>query len=733
MATVRQALTLQDKMSPVLSKIMRSMESTLQVMERMNTAAGRGIPASEFAAARRQIEAANSELENFNRTQSETISSTTAVNSGFSKLQATIVTINQGLQLAKSAISAAAGALTAASDMSDQQSRLNNAIDASESLYDVQQKIMQSAMDTRSSYESTVDSVVSMKNALGTSTDSAIRMAELMNKSLMLGGTKGAAAESIMYNLQQSLASGNLRWEDWKIVASNSMYLANVLANDFGVTRAELNKMVQEGKVSAADFANALLRAGEKIDTEFENMPDTFTDWMTHLKTFFSGQFLAEGGLQDKLKGFFASDTLLKGIDVAKVAIKNFLTWAGNQVDKIMSALESSGAEKFVKDLMTIGTILGSIIGLLVSVGSAVISNWDIISPILYGVLGIIAVMNAKLAVQAAMWLWNSVLVPAYTAVVNFLSIGFGVLSGSTAAASAAQLTYNSALYACPITWIILLIIALIAILFAVVAVINKVTDAHISALGIITGSLAVAGAFIWNLVIGLLDSIIQALWTVFVEPWIGIVEWVLNVFNGGFNSFGDAVKNLLGNIISWFLSLGKIVTKIIDAIFGTNWTEGLTSLQDSVSSWGKNENSIKLSREAPSIGANRISYGGAWNSGYSWGERAGNSISNKLSNLTKSTSGVESAAQQIAAIENNGGNGNGITNVSGSTVSISDEDLKYLRDIAEVEYINRYTTMRPIVNANFGDVRETADVNKVLEVLESVVEESFNSSLARG
>ena len=139
-------------------------------------------------------------------------------------------------------------------------------------------------------------------------------------------------------------------------------------------------------------------------------------------------------------------------------------------------------------------------------------------------------------------------------------------------------------------TWgLPLIIIALvIGAIYAVTAAVNHFAGTSVSATGIIAGAVLTVAAIIGNTVIGLLNGIIQAVWSIFVTPFLGIIEWVLNVTNGGFDSFGGAVANLIGNIISWFLDLGKVVTKIIDAIFGTNWTAGLTSLQDSVLKWGK-------------------------------------------------------------------------------------------------------------------------------------------------
>jgi hypothetical protein len=60
--------------------------------------------------------------------------------------------------------------------------------------------------------------------------------------------------------------------------------------------------------------------------------------------------------------------------------------------------------------------------------------------------------------------------------------------------------------------------------------------------------------------------------------------------------------------------------------------------------------------------------------------------------------------------------------------VGIKDEDLRFFRDIASVEYVNRYTTNRPQVNVRFGDVRETADVNQVIDVIERAVSGAYTS-----
>ena len=246
-------------------------------------------------------------------------------------------------------------------------------------------------------------------------------------------------------------------------------------------------------------------------------------------------------------------------------------------------------------------------------------------------------------------------------------------------------------------TWgLPLIIIALvIGAIYAVTAAVNHFAGTSVSATGIIAGAVLTVAAIIGNTVIGLLNGIIQAVWSIFVTPFLGIIEWVLNVTNGGFDSFGGAVANLIGNIISWFLDLGKVVTKIIDAIFGTNWTAGLTSLQDSVLKWGKNENAITLDRNAPTIDY-RFNYGDAWNTGYNWGANLFSGNGNDAVGAALSGVPYDELSGQLGDIAGSVGS-------IEKSVKMSDEDIKSLVDVAERRYVNNVnlTAQTPVITVN--------------------------------
>lgn len=244
---------------------------------------------------------------------------------------------------------------------------------------------------------------------------------------------------------------------------------------------------------------------------------------------------------------------------------------------------------------------------------------------------------------------------------------------------------------------------------------INNMTGSAISATGIICGIFAVAASLILNTGIGVYNSFLAIIGT-FVNFFLGIIEWVLNAANGGFDSFGGAVANLIGQIISWFLSLGQVVTTIIDAIFGTNWTAGLEDLKGTVTQWGKNDTAITLDRGDYS-GIQRIQYSDAWDAGYSFGQGVDSKVSGLFDGFSMDSMGAFDFGNTLERIEQNSGFTAANTAASSKKLDITSEELKYLRDIAEREAINRFTTAEVrIEQTNHNSISKDVDVDGIMD-----------------
>lgn len=470
----------------------------------------------------------------------------------------------------------------------------------------------------------------------------------------------------------------------------------------------QVNKQFVIGGASAQEQAAAMLQLtqamaagalrGEELNSILENAPGIARAIEQYMG-------IAEGSIKSYAE---------KGA-VSATVVKNALLSIADETNAKFNGMAMTWGQVWTQ----MGNIALKVTRPLLTAINWLANNLSVIGPILLGLGAAFLVFQV-----AAHWTQiAAVATAAYHAVVNLLSIGFGVLTGNTAAASAAVFTFNSALLASPITWIIMLIAVVIGLLYGVVAIINKVTGSSISATGLICGAIAVAGAFIGNTVIGLLNALIQYIWAIFVAPFLGIVEWILNVCNGGFNSFGDAVANLIGQIIGWFLNLGKVVTTIIDAIFGTNWTAGLESLQSSVTAWGKNENAITLDKNAPTIDY-RFEYGDAWAAGNDFGK----GIDAKLGGMFNMGGLGDSSGFDLGDIAAYTGETADNTGKTADALAVTEEQLEYLRDIAERDAINRFTTAE--VKIDMTGMTNRIDGSADLDGVISQLTEGFTEAL---
>ena len=487
------------------------------------------------------------------------------------------------------------------------------------------------------------------------------------------GGSVEALEEKIMQSAQRSRAS--------YLDTAQAISQMGLLAGDAFQTNDELIQFTEtlnkqfviaganQAGASAATLqltqalSSGVLR-GEELNSVFEQAPNVIQSIADYLD-------VPIGSIRE-----MASEG-----EITAEIVKNAMLSATQSVNEQFESMPMTWGQVWTQMENIALTALQPVLNLI----SWTANNIEIIGPIVLGVMG--AFLTYQIAVNG--------------------------VAAATKAWTAAQAILNAVMAANPVVLIIMAVMLLVAAFYAVIAAINKFTGASLSATGIIVGALAAAGAFVINLFIGVINSIAQLIWSVFVTPFIGIIEWILNVCMGGFDSFGDAVANLIGQIIGWFLDLGKVVTTIIDAIFGTDWTSGLEGLRQNVIAWGKNENAITVEHSAPQL--ERIEYGDAWDAGYNLGQGIEQSIGDTL--------GIGGMGGTFDAMSS------GISEVAGNTekmadaMSIAEEDLKYMRDIAEQKAINRFTFADVSVQmTNHNNVNSEVDLdgvaNHVFDVL---------------
>lgn len=313
-----------------------------------------------------------------------------------------------------------------------------------------------------------------------------------------------------------------------------------------------------------------------------------------------------------------------------------------------------------------------------------------------------------------------SVLEPIVIGVASALLLYLGATKGvelATRAWASAQAFFNSVMALNPVFLIIMGVVLLISLIYAVIAAINKVTGKSISATGVISGAIMTAVAFIWNLFLGLVDLILGCI-NAIANPWI---KWA-NFFGNLFNDPIGSIIHLFGDMADSVLGILETIAKAMDKIFGTDMAGTVQGWRSSLDGWVENaankygngtyEKVVEeLNLSSESLGLNRWAYGDAYQTGYDWG-----------ANLGKSAGGVlgDMLGADISAIAEN-------TETSTDTLDITNEDLKYLRDIAERDVVNRFTTAEIKVDmTNHNSITNDMDLDGVVEYLVVGVNEAM-------
>ena len=590
--------------------------------------------------------------------------------------------------------------------MAQTSARLNLIVDDGGSVDELQDKIYLSAQRSRAAYQSTADAIAKMGSNAGSafaSNDELIAFMEQINKQFTIGGATAQDQSNALLQLSQAMAAGALRGEELNSILDAAPGIARSIEQNMGWAEGSIKSYAEEGAVTAQVVKESMLNMADETNAKFKSMPMTFSQVWT---SFQNTALMAFQPVLNKFNEIANSDSFQQFVNNA------------------------------IEGLTVLAGVALEIFDSLTSIASTVADNWSWLSPIIYGVAAALIFYYTALGIYNGIQLVSNMLkkLAAIQAVAHGAAITSEMLA--TTGMTAAQLSFNAALYACPIVWIIILVIALVALFYAVIAAINKFAGTSISATGIICGVFMTAVAFIWNRIAAVVNFIIDG----FVRTWnfiAAFANFLGNVLDDPIGSIARLFSDLVNNILSLLESLASA----IDTIFGSNLAGAVSGWQNSLEEWvdekyGKGDEIVKAI-DANKYHLDRFSYKGAWDKGYNFGEGIEDKISNfSLSDLFESNvpdPEIQNVYPQQDRENNNYDDiDSGVGDIADNTADIADdmditeEELKYLRDIAEQETVNRFTTAEiNIEQTNHNNISSEMDLDGIVSGLTDAVKEA--------
>lgn len=461
-----------------------------------------------------------------------------------------------------------------------------------------------------------------------------------------------------------------------------------------GVAEGSIKQYAEQGLVTAEVVKNALFSIADETNAKFESMPMTWAQiW---------------NSMQNKALSVFTP-------------ILNRINEIGN------SQRFEQVSNGIINSLAAVATMATFVFDLLISGGAFVVDNWSWLAPIIYGVA------TAYTALHGAILIYNTVqgisnMLATISAARSAIKAGATIAeAAATTTATGAQVGLNAALLACPITWIILLIIALIAIFYAAVAAVNKFAGTSISATGIIAGAFSVLAAFIMNSTIVPMQN-----------GFAMIANFIGNVFNDPVAAIKVLFFDMSLTVIGYIKNLAKGIETLINKIPGItiDITSGLDEFYSRIERIQQNVKDksgwVEYVKKM-----DYVDYSYAASIGYNFGQGIEDKVSGLFDFSTKDILGADDAfalGNTLDGIYNNTGDIADNTKDTVDAIEFSNEELELMRNIAERDAINKFTTAEIRVEMhNNNNISSEMDLDGFINLLEVKLLEAMTTSAEGG
>lgn len=536
----------------------------------------------------------------------------------------------------------------------------------------LQKDIFAAADRSRGDYTEMANATAKLKMLAGDTFGSnleAVGFTELLTKSLKVSGASTAEQNSAFLQLTQAMTSGKLQGDEFRSVMENAPMVADAIAQYMGKSKAELKDLSSDGVITADIIKGAMFQAADEINGKFSQMPPTFADTWTRIKN--------------------AGTEAFSGV-----------------FEKVNTALNSAGVQ----------TALNNFIGLIYLAGEATegfidfcIAAWPMVSPFIWAAavaLGIYA--GAQLALNG-LALISAARFGAQAIGAGLYALSLWATTGATWAETTAQLGLNSALYACPIVWIVGLVLVLAAAFYAGVAAVNHFTGATLSGTGIIGGVLGALAASATNSFIFIYNVIAE------------VVNFFANVWNHPVAAVKILFCDLAITVVGYMTEMARSVEAIINRIPGVEVqiSAGLDNFKAGIE---KAAASAKSASDWNEVVKKKDFVNGAdfANKGYEIGSGLADKASNLFSGFNPNLDGAGGSGIDFSQFATAGSPATVKGTGKGGAVKVETdkEDIEWMRKLAERDYVARIAqnTLAPNIKVEFtGPITKEADTDGVV------------------
>ena len=703
MSTIQGSIMLMDAMSTPLNNIVGAINTTIVALQNVNNT-DVSIDTSRLVNAQTMIVQAGAQLNEIEKNIQKRIQDNvveqnkfnTALSKGVDKANSLYGKIKSFIGLYAGIQTLKVG-LDTSDNISQTMARLNLMNDGKQTTDQLQQAIFQSAQNSRAGFLDTA-SVVSKLGILApqafNSNMETVKFSELMAKSFKVGGATTSEQTSGIYQLTQAMASGRLQGDEFKSIMENAPLLAQAISKYTGKSIGDLKDMSKEGLITSDVIKNAVFAMSDEINTKFNSIPQTFGDVVNKIKNNAVNSFM---GISSTMSSIFNSERFQGFID----GVSSFINKAFVMINWL------------IKGISAVGTVLYEI--------------WGPIQPILVTVLGLLTAYKLVMGFIAVKTAIASGIATIYNLALLAKQTMLGAVSVALAQATAAQTGLNLAILTCPITWIIAGIALVIAAIYGVVAVFNKITGKAYSATGLIVGVFYWMGGMIYNIIAAAWNKLAQTFVSIY-NLGVSIAEFFANVFKHPIR----AVAHLFANFINFLIDKVKFLGSIIDTICGTNVVGRLETVQTAIGDWVNEKvggNEITLKRmDATQVMMDRVGLKDMYNKGYEKGANFSLFGKNAETGIDTNTEFGNSTNPEVAKSNDLLKNIDKNTKKAGDMLDLSHDEISYLRDLAEREAINRFTTAE--VKVDVGGITQhvasALDLDDIVDYMTNKMEEGI-------